>query len=152
MIFLFCLWKEPQRQSQTTWSFCGVFFISLWIQTFMFSNVLLPECILAKFLNSRTQPNIVALTSLRPWHFFLDYFYLFLLCISSFPFLILHCYCSAERVWNIYQGIVCRRHNFYMVMLLASQITLCSGEQNNPSLGSLSLSFFFLVFPRNAFA
>lgn len=137
--FFFCFASERATEAiadnlVTLWGF----FISLWIQIFMFSNAVLPEYILAKFLNSRTQPNIVVLTSLRPRHFFFKF--LFLLCISSFSFLILHCYCSAERVWNIYQGIVCRRHNFYMVMLLASQITLCSGEQNNPSLGTL---FFF---------
>lgn len=59
--------------------------------------------------------------------------FFFSVCISSFSSLILHCCCSAERIWNIYQGTVCWRHNFYMVMLLAFEITVCNGEQNNLS-------------------
>lgn len=60
-------------------------------------------------------------------------FFFFSVCISSFSSLILHCCCSAERIWNIYQGIVRWRHNFYMVMLLALEITVCNGGQNNLS-------------------
>jgi len=56
--------------------------------------------------------------------------------------LILQCCCSAERIWNIYQGIVCWRHNFYMVMLLAFEITVCNSGQNN-----LSVETFFCCFP-----
>lgn len=67
---------------------------------------------------------------------------LFSVCISSFSFLILHCCLSAERIWNIYQGIVRWRHNFYMVMLLAFEITLCNGGQNK-----LSVETVFMFLP-----
>lgn len=62
-----------------------------------------------------------------------DSLFFFLVCISSFSSLILHCCYAAERIWNIYQGIMCWRHNFYMVMLLVFEITLCNGGQNNLS-------------------
>lgn len=68
-------------------------------------------------------------------------FFIFSVCISSSCFLIPHCCCSAERIWNIYQGIVCWRHNFDMVMLLAFEITVCNGGQNN-----LSVENGFYVF------
>lgn len=117
--------------------------VTLWVFR-MNTNLYISKCGSAgvhscKILNSRTQLNIVVLTTLWPQNSFL-------VCISSFSSLVLHCCRSAERIWNIYQGIVCWRHNFYMVMLLASQITVCSGEQNNPS-----LERFFYV-SRNAVA
>lgn len=89
----------------------------LLINTNQFSEHILEECILPEVLNLGTQPNIVVLTALWPQTFFHS------VCISSSFSLILHCCCSAERIWNIYQGIVCWRHNFHMVMLLAFQIT-----------------------------
>lgn len=114
--------------------------VILWVFR-MNTNLYISKCGSAgvhscKILNSRTQLNIVVLTTLWPQNSFL-------VCISSFSSLVLHCCRSAERIWNIYQGIVCWRHNFYMVMLLASQITVCSGEQNNPS-----LEHFFLCFQK----
>lgn len=79
---------------------------------------------------------------------FISFFALHFLFLLSHPPLLLRCrksmkYLSGRRVWKA---------QLYMVMLLASQITLCSGEQNNPSLGSLFFFFFFFVFPRNAVA
>lgn len=78
-----------------------------------------------RVLNSRARLNVVVLTTLWPQTFF------FPVCMSSFSSLIPHCCRSAERIWNIYQGIVCWRHNFDMVMLLAFEITVCIGGQNN---------------------
>lgn len=92
----------------------------------LFPNAVPPECILAKLWIQEL------CWTLLYWQL-CDHKLFFSVCISSFSSLILHCCCSAERIWNIYQGIVCWRHNFYMVMLLAFEITVCNGEQNNLS-------------------
>lgn len=61
-------------------------------------------------------------------NFFLGWiFYLF------FCSLIQHSWCAAQTIWNIYQGIACWRHSFNIIMLLAFEITLCNGGQNNLS-------------------
>lgn len=100
------------RNDYTVWSFnrLSINVILMWLQVVLFPNALLLLCILVKLLNSAVVWKTVTTN-------------FFLVCISSFSSLILCCCCSAEGIWNIYQGIVYWIRNFYMVMLLAFEIT-----------------------------
>lgn len=81
----------------------------------------------------QTWLNIALLTTLWPQSFFF-----FIVCKSSFS--TQYCCCPAERIWNIYQGIMCWRHKFYGNV--AGVWDKCVQQRAN----SLSAKTVFMVF------
>lgn len=154
MIFLFCFWKNHRGNRRQPGHSVGFFFFYFPVNTNLYvfkrGSTGISSCKIFKFQNS-AKHCCIDKSATATFRFYTLFFYLFHFFCFAFP---LSPFSSSivtavQKEYEIFIRASCvERHNFYMVMLLASQITLCSSEQNNPSLGSLP----FLVFPRNAVA